>query len=55
MYRVFVYKKKKNRLTTIKFDLLSYQNEIAQVINQLMLFSDNLEGIKDILTKGLIK
>jgi exonuclease VII small subunit len=28
------------------------QNEMAQVLNQLMQFSDNLEGIKDVLAKG---
>lgn len=28
------------------------QNEMAQVLNQLMQFSDNLEGIKDVLSRG---
>ncbi|PHS06609.1 MAG: AAA family ATPase [Kordia sp.] len=28
------------------------QNEMAQVLNQLMQFSDNLEGIKEVLAKG---
>ena len=29
------------------------QNEMAQVLGQLMQFSDNLEGIKEVLAKGL--
>ncbi len=31
------------------------QNEMAQVLNQLMQFSDNLEGIKEVLSKGFEK
>jgi len=31
------------------------QNEMAQVLNQLMQFSDNLEGIKEVLAKGFDK
>lgn len=32
---------------------LGNKNEMAQILNQMMSFSDNLEGIKEVLRKGL--
>ncbi|MFT4848403.1 MAG: hypothetical protein ACI83B_000934, partial [Sediminicola sp.] len=31
------------------------QNEMAQVLGQMMQFSDNLEGIKEVLARGFKK